>query len=168
MTCKVSNNTFKHVLNICYRLVRFLLAAVFIWSGTAKILAPQSFVYVIDAFGIVPEALVWPTALGLSICELVAGIGLVFDLKWSLGIITGLLGLFIVVLSYGLWLGLDVDCGCFGPDDPEGQAFHSLRPALYRDLVMLLSISFLYFWRYNQSLRPRRLPMISIINVFRR
>ena len=41
--------------------------------------------------------------------------------------------LFMAILGYGISMGLDVDCGCFGPEDPESKAFHGLRAALYRD-----------------------------------
>jgi hypothetical protein len=55
--------------------------------------------------------------------------------------------LFIAVLAYGLWMGLDVDCGCFGPEDPEAEAFHALRLSFYRDLLMLTGVGFMYGWR---------------------
>lgn len=161
MERNVSQDRITHLIHLVYRLVRISLALVFIWSGASKLLAPQSFMIIIDAYGIVPEFLLLPAALMLSSAELVAGIGLLFDIQWTLGVITALLILFMGVLGYGIMLGLDVDCGCFGPEDLEGQAFHSLRPALYRDLVMLAGICFLYYWRYSQSLQPRRLPLIS-------
>ena len=51
---------------------------------------------------------------------------------------------FICVLSYGIWLGLDIDCGCFGSNEPESSAFSGLREALLRDLLLLLPLLFLY------------------------
>jgi hypothetical protein len=65
--------------------------------------------------------------------------------------------LFITILSYGIWLGLDVDCGCFGPEDPEAQAFHGLRLALVRDIIMMLGIFYLYYQRFRQIVTPKRL-----------
>jgi uncharacterized membrane protein YphA (DoxX/SURF4 family) len=151
-----------------YRLVRLGLAVVFIWSGLSKLINPQSFILIIEAYGFVPGPLLWPMAIFLCLAEMAAGIGLLLDTQYALGLITGLLLLFMTVLSYGLWLGLDVDCGCFGPDDPEGQAYHSLRPALFRDIGMLASIGFLYFQRYRQSIKPQRLPSIFTFNPLRR
>jgi len=145
-----TSETFHH----SYRLIRFLLAGVFIWSGTAKLFDPRGFALIIDAYGLLPGSFIYPTALALSIAELMAGIGLLFDVQWSLEILTGLLLLFMVVLGYGLWLGLDVDCGCFSADDPEGQAYHGLRPALYRDMIMLMGMAYLYVWRRRHALRP--------------
>lgn len=130
-----------------YRLLRWGLGGVFIYSGATKLMAPTSFAVLIEAYGIVPDGLILPVAVGLSVLELVSGLGLLLDLEGSLGVITGLLLLFITILGYGIWMGLDVDCGCFGPEDPEAEAFHGLRSALYRDLVMLVVIVFLYEWR---------------------
>lgn len=139
-----------------YRLLRITWGAIFIWSGLSKLTAPESFATIIEAYGLIPEVTILPAAIGLSLLEVAAGAGLIMDVRWSLGIITGLLGLFMAILGYGLWMGLDVDCGCFGPGDPEGAAFHTLRPALYRDLAMLAGIGYLYLWRRLQAHQPLR------------
>lgn len=137
-----------------YRLTRLGIGAVFVWSGVSKLLDPQSFAIIIESYGLIPEITVFPTAMLLSAIELAAGLGLIFDLQYTLGLITGLLVLFMLILGYGLWMGLDVDCGCFGPEDPETEAYHGLRPALYRDLVMLAGIGYLYYHRRRQSISP--------------
>ncbi len=139
-----------------YSLVRMALAGIFIGSGVVKLADPDAFATVIDAFGILPPVLVGAAALGLPILEVAAGIGLLFDLRGSLGVITLLMVVFIVILGYGIYLGLDVDCGCFGPGDPEAEAFHGLRPALYRDIIMLAGIVYLYAWRHAGGYHPIR------------
>ncbi|MCP4667046.1 MAG: DoxX family protein, partial [Deltaproteobacteria bacterium] len=95
-------------------------------------------------------------AVGLPALEFVAALGLLLDLRGSLGVISGLLILFMGVLGYGIWMGFDIDCGCFGPQDPEAEAFHSLRPALYRDFLMMAGAGYLYLWRYCRSAKPVR------------
>jgi hypothetical protein len=90
----------------------------------------------------------------LSLGELFAGIGLFLDIRGSLASITLLLLLFIFILSYGLWIGLDIDCGCFGPEDPKSKAFHSLSSALVKDLFLILGIIYLYFFRHIKPLIP--------------
>ena len=70
-----------------------------------------------------------PLAVFLPLLEMIFGLGLLLDIKGSLAGITGLLMLFTVILSYGIRLGLDVDCGCFGPQDLESRAYHSPGPA---------------------------------------
>jgi len=143
-----------------YRGLRIALGLVFVWSGGIKLLDPQGFAVIIASYGIIPEITVLPVALGLSALEILAGLGLIWDLQWSLGLVTGLLVLFMAILGYGLWMGLDVDCGCFGPEDPESEAFHGLRPALYRDLVMFAGSGFLFFCRRRQSITPFKLATL--------
>jgi len=48
------------------------------------------------------------------------------------------------VLGYGLWLEIDIDCGCFGKDDPEHKFFSNLKIASLRDLFLLLPVAYLY------------------------
>jgi uncharacterized membrane protein len=124
--------------------VRLGLAAIFLVSGIVKLADPQSFAVIIDAYGIVPEALAMPAALLLPILEMVAAMGLVLKRRGSLELMTGLMLIFMAVLAYGIHLGLDVDCGCFGPEAPEAKAFHGLRSALYRDMGLMVGIFFLY------------------------
>jgi hypothetical protein len=58
--------------------------------------------------------------------------------------------LFIGVLSYGLYAGLDIDCGCFGPEDPEHLAFSGLRTALLRDFLFCIPVLYSFWYHYNQ------------------
>jgi hypothetical protein len=55
------------------------------------------------------------------------------------------------MLSYGLWLGLNIDCGCFGKADPEYAFSHNLKVALVRDLFLLLPVAHLY-WHGAQQI----------------
>ncbi|HSO18506.1 MAG TPA: MauE/DoxX family redox-associated membrane protein [Desulfosarcina sp.] len=142
------------VLTRLYRWLRWILGSVFVWSGVVKLMDPPTFAVLIDAYGLLPDVLVLPVAVMLPILEVLAGAGLMVDLRGSLAVISGLLILFVVILGYGIRMGLDVDCGCFGPEDPEAEAFHNLRPALYRDLTMLAAAAFLYVWRRLRRIEP--------------
>jgi len=137
-----------------YKLTRWILGGVFIYAGSTKLMEPRTFTVLIEAYGIVPESLLMPVAIGLPFLEMIAGFGLLFDIRGSLALITGLLVLFMVVLGYGIWMGLDVDCGCFGPEDPEAEAFHGLRLSLFRDLVMMGGVIFIYGWRRYRAIQP--------------
>lgn len=150
-----------------YRIIRMILAGIFLLSGIAKLLAPASFAVIIEAFGLIPESWVMPVAVVLPAIEIFAAAGLLLDIRGSLVIVFGMLVLFMTILLYGIHLGLDIDCGCFGPQDPESEAFHSLRPALYRDFAMIAGVICLYFWRYYQSIKPVRL-MYFFNNLFHR
>lgn len=140
-----------------YRLLRIAISVVFIWSGISKLMDPTEFAVIIDGYGLMPDAWILPLAIALPLLEMVFGFGLLLDIRGSLAVITGLLILFMAVLSYGIWLGFDIDCGCFGPEDPEAKAFHGLWSALVRDIIMMLGIFYLYYQRFNKIVAPKRL-----------
>jgi uncharacterized membrane protein YphA (DoxX/SURF4 family) len=137
-----------------YRVIRWLLAAVFIYAGATKLADPKAFATLIDAYGIVPDPLLMPVAVGLPLLEVIAAVGLLADIRGSLAVIAVLMGVFIAILIYGIRMGLDVDCGCFGPEDIEARAYHGLREALTRDFIMTAGILYLYACRYFRSIRP--------------
>lgn len=129
--------------------VRLLLAGLFIASGVLKLLDPPRFATLIAGFGLLPHPLILPAAIILPVAELAAGIGLVFCRRGCLAAIATMLILFMAVLAYGIHLGLDIDCGCFGPEDPE-QAYKGLKGALVRDAAMMAAVLFLY-WSHGRS-----------------
>jgi len=130
-----------------YRLARYVLAGLFLAAGRIKLSDPAAFAATIKAFAILPGEYLESAALAIPLLEVAAALGLLCDVKGSLAAIVGLLFLFMGVLVYAISIGLDVDCGCYGPGDPEGELFHSLWTSLYRDLGMLALAVFLYFWR---------------------
>ena len=153
-------------MNWIYRSARWVLGLIFIYAGTIKLLEPKVFAVLIDAYGIVPYPLLMPVALILPASEVAAGIGLLFDIRGSLSVITALLLLFIAILGYGIRMGLDVDCGCFGPQNPEARAFHGLRTSLYRDFAMLAAVVFIYGVRRYRKIKP--LGIKELIKTFQR
>jgi len=128
-----------------YRVLRALYAILFLYAGFNKLFDPGSFAIVIDAFGLVPDILIMPIAVALPLLEILAAIGLIVDVRSSLTVVGGLLLFFLAVVGYGIWMGLDIDCGCFGLGDPEGEAYKSLRPAFYRNIALLIGIAYLYY-----------------------
>ena len=137
-----------------YRTVRIVLSAVFFASGISKLFSPESFAVIIEAYGIIPETWLTPVSIILPALEVILATGLLLDIRGSLAGTAALLALFMAILGYGIHMGLDVDCGCFGPEDPEAEAFHGLRSALYRDVGMALAILYLYLWRFVRSAKP--------------
>jgi uncharacterized membrane protein YphA (DoxX/SURF4 family) len=139
-----------------YRFVRLILGVLFIWAAVLKLMDLEAFATTIGAFGLLPKPLLGWAALFLPLLELAAAIGLILDVRGSLAAITGLLIMFSLVLAYGLWLGLDIDCGCYGPGDPEAGALSGLRSSLQRDLAMLAGVIYLYWWRRREGKEPLR------------
>ncbi len=145
-----------------YKISRWGLGIIFIYTGSLKLMQPINFAVLIEAYGIIPESFLIPAAMLLPALEAAAGLGLLFDIEGSLSVIAGLLVLFVTILTYGIWMGLDVDCGCFGPEDPEAEAFHGLKLSLYRDLIMFAGVIFLYVWRWHRAIEPLKIkPLIK-------
>jgi uncharacterized membrane protein YphA (DoxX/SURF4 family) len=93
-----------------YCLVRFGLAAIFVWAGLIKLADPESFAKIISAYELVPESWLVPVAIGLPALEVLAGLGLIFDVRGSLVVIFGLLVMFVFVLPCiggAGWVGFD-------------------------------------------------------------
>ena len=137
-----------------YMAVRFILGGIFLYSGVLKLSDLSAFAGVIEAWDMLPRQLTHMAAVVIAFTEAAAGAGLILDIRASLGTISVLLVMFMAVLTYGISMGYDIDCGCFGESDPEAQAFHSLRQALVRDLFMAGMAGFLYLWRRQKSHAP--------------
>lgn len=130
-----------------YRTVRVVLAAAFLVAGSIKLLDVHAFGLTIKAFSILPTDMVDSVALALPLLEVAGGLLLLWDAPGGLAIIGGLLLLFIGVVTNAIQQGLDIDCGCYGPGDPEGEVYHDLWPTLWRDLAMLTGVVYCLLWR---------------------
>jgi uncharacterized membrane protein YphA (DoxX/SURF4 family) len=104
--------------------VRILLGIVFIVSGSTKLFHPDKLAVIIDAYRIMPGAIIPFAAVCMPWIEFISGICLVFGLLPSSGaiVILGMHAFFIPALTYrALFLarqlgisffGVDFDCGC--------------------------------------------------------
>ena len=144
-----------------YHFLRLSLACIFIYAGFIKLLDPRAFAHAIAQYDLIPEGLLPMVAVGLPALELLAGLGLIGEVRGSLGIIGILLLIFLVILGYAVWHNLDIDCGCFTLDELDGQ--HSLITAFRRDLIMIGATLFLY-WR-RRSRAPQTLWIGKIITL---
>ena len=131
------------------RVIRGVLAFLFIYGGGLKLMDPKAFAAALSHYDLIPEMLLPVVAVVLPALEVVAGMALLFNLPGGLTVITGLLVLFVAVLGYGILTDLNVDCGCFGPEEIEGQ--QSLRQAFIRDLFLIGAASFLYYTRRTRT-----------------
>ena len=134
MSVKPSN-----CFGIMNHLARLVLALLFFVSAVTKSADPNEFARQVGDFGLVFDALVTPTAWAIILAEWLIAVSLALSLRHSVIAAAGLLLLFIGVLTYGMALGLDIECGCFGP------AIHvSLRTQLLTDLGLLLLCAIIY------------------------
>lgn len=99
--------------------LRLIVGSVFLYAGTVKLTAPQTFADNIATFRLLPTELVGLLALGLPPFEVALG-GLLVSGVWrrtaALGAL-GLSGVFALALISAMLRGLDVDCGCMGGHD---------------------------------------------------
>ena len=131
-----------------------LLGVLFLSAGVGKVGDWYGWLDSLGAYGLVAERFL-PSVAGLFVVvEIASGVGLLFGWVWALRTATGLLVLFSSVLTYGLWLGLDVDCGCFGILE---RGTVSLSEALVRDLFLLVGCVYLHARRRRIILRNRSL-----------
>jgi len=140
----------EHTVQLFEKACRLILALVFLYSGVAKLLNPGDFSVVIGGYGLLPDWLNFPMAIFLPLVEVLVAGALLFRLRGGISGAAALLIAFIAVLSYGIILGLDVDCGCFGPGDPEN-AYAGLKTALIRDLGLLAMVCFLAWYRQRNT-----------------
>ena len=133
------------------RLGRYLFGVIFIAAAVPKLLDVDEFRGIIGAYGLLPDILLLPSAILIPILEILLGFGVIVNRpREKIGSLLLLL-LFISVLSYALYMGLDIDCGCFGPEDPEHFAFQGLRVALGRDLIMCFILLYSIWFSSNRN-----------------
>ena len=132
-----------------YHFLRLGLACLFIYVGFIKLLDPRAFAHAIAQYDLLPEGLLPLVAVGLPALELLAGLGLIFEVRGSLSLMAILLLIFLVILGYAVWHNLDIDCGCFAADELDAQ--HRVKTAFCRDLIMIGATLFLYWRRRSRA-----------------
>jgi hypothetical protein len=155
-------NNSRDVLLWLDRFGRWIISLVFLVAAVPKLFNVSGFAAVIDAYALLPDVLLLPAAVVLPVVEILLAVGLLFNrLKSKIGIAVVLL-FFIILLSYSISQGLDIDCGCFGSEEPEFTAFKGLKVALVRDIVMLVPLLYSFWYhRYRQSTIVNRESFIA-------
>jgi putative oxidoreductase len=113
---------------------RLILAGIFVVAAYAKLRAPWlEFAGNLAGFQILPDYALEPIARTLPWCELALGVALISGIwqRWFALIASLLLGLFFSVMVRSYAMGLQIDCGCFGPGEALGPK------TLARDFSML-------------------------------
>ena len=138
------------VKSILLLLCRLVLAVVFIYAGVQKFLQPDVFFEEIEAYRLLPNAVVYFGAYFLPTLEIAVGIGVLFrvTLKWSALLIIALNVVFILAILLAWMRGLDIDCGCFGESD-ELIANYSIYYAkiIMRDFLFIIMGVTIFFYR---------------------
>jgi uncharacterized membrane protein YphA (DoxX/SURF4 family) len=136
--------------NIIWRIVGFIVAAIFIYAGAIKALDPVQFASDIDNYKILP----WPVSVALAFylpwLEILCGLALVVRLLYrgALSILSALIVVFTLATIAAKARGLDITCGCFG----HASQNWSFPSHLATNLAILASLLALWFQSSSKSL----------------
>jgi putative oxidoreductase len=103
-------------VNLLWRIVDLVIAAVFIYAGALKALDPVQLAHDIDHYKILPWTIGVALAFYLPWLEIFCGLALISRLfyRGALSILTALVVIFVVATIAAKARGLDITCGCFG------------------------------------------------------
>ncbi len=148
---------------------RIALAAIFIVAAYAK-LKPQApvpwsmgsmrvslsmFAMQVDSYQLLPPSLVSPAAHFLPPFEFFLGLWLLSGilLRYSAAFTSLLLGVFFAVMVRSYFLGLEINCGCFGPGERLGP-MTLLRDGSLLALALAVTIGAFMLHRRSTSAAP--------------
>ncbi len=95
--------------------LRLLLGAVFVFSGTEKLMDLKYFGLIIAEYQLLPHFLIPVAALSASICELLFGLMLLLDFysRTASAALLCMMAIFTAAMVNNELRGLDHECGCF-------------------------------------------------------
>ena len=110
---------------------RIVLGSVFLLSSAGKIANPEAFVEIVANYQLLPPHLVWMTAVVLPWLEAVCGLALIAG-RYQRGaalLVSSMMVVFISIILYNGYRGLNVACGCFSlsATEPSNIALNTLR-----------------------------------------
>lgn len=116
--------------------LRLILGITFLYAGIIKASASQAFIVALLPFTFIDSTWTGPLAMGLAWMEILAGVLVLAPRIYEAGaaMIAGLCLVFIAVLSWALWNGYIVSCGCFGEDMAPSAA--KMLLAIGRDILL--------------------------------
>src|SRR4029453_15934298 len=104
------------VKSFIWRILDFIIAAIFIYAEVLKAPDPVPFAHDIDHYKVLPWTVGVALAFYLPWLEIFCGLALIFRLLYrgALSILTGLAVVFLVATIAAKVRGLNTPCGCFG------------------------------------------------------
>lgn len=165
---KSTSNSKTNIGSIALLVSRYLVAAVFIFSGFVKAIDPLGFTYKIEdyirAFGGFFESfafIAFPSAILLSTIELLIGLNLLFKVHIKATSILALLFM-LVMTPLTLYIALNnpvTDCGCFGD-----ALVISNWATFYKNLVLIVLVVIILVLN-KKIINPFKPKVQSIITV---
>src|SRR5262252_7167021 len=122
---------------------RLILGAVLVYAAWTKLRAPwPQFAVSINSYQLVPLTWLEPLARTLPWVELFLGLGVLSGIlqRWFGLASTLLLGFFFSLMVRSWAIGLQIDCGCFGPGEALGP-MTMLRDGSLVALALIVTIA---------------------------
>jgi len=121
---------------------RLLLGTVFVIAAIPKIARPESFATAIEAYEMIPLAVVNIAAILFPWIELACGLFLIAGVYVRPGaaLLGILLTVFIVAITTAVLRGLNINCGCFGESGGSAVGWNRVL----EDIVLLVPAWILY------------------------
>ena len=137
---------------VFWRILDFVLAAVFVSAGALKAVDPVGLAHDVDHFKILPWTVGVALAFYLPWLEILCGFGLVFRFLYrgALSILTALILIFTLAIVAAKVRGLDITCGCFGHAS-QHWSFPSHIATNLAILIALLVLSFRVGFQHNRQ-----------------
>lgn len=118
-------------VNTATIIVRLLLGAVFLFSSAGKIADPEAFAEIVTNYRLLSPPLVWATAVIFPWIEATCGLALVFGRleKGAALLVSLMMIVFIGIILYNGYRGLNIACGCFSlsAKEPSDIGLNTLR-----------------------------------------
>jgi uncharacterized membrane protein YphA (DoxX/SURF4 family) len=130
---------------------RLFLGGILVYAAYTKLKLPWiSFAATIEAYQLLPDWGVIFVARTLPPFELVLGLMLIagVGLRWVAAAASALLLAFFLIMVRAYALGMDIDCGCFGPGDRLS------AKTLVRDGLLLALALGITFAAFRRARRP--------------
>lgn len=130
-------------MKISRLVIALSLGIFFIYTGAIKAGKADAFALNIAQYLILPTTWWKPTAIMVSVLELITGIFLLHPItrRWGAILVLFLMAIFLYALGTALYHGLSINCGCMG--SREGTSPTALWIAIGRDIVIAITAIFL-------------------------
>lgn len=128
--------------SVLHVVARVVLGGLFVYAGGIKVLDRQAMVLAIDAYELIPQALIPALAVIIPWLELVLGVALILGVSVRAAAIAGAVVTtgFLIGMAQAKARGLKIDCGCF-TSGGEGEGVTWLD--LLRDALILVGFMWL-------------------------
>jgi len=122
-------------MKLVLTLLHLVFGGIFIYAGLMKAWDPAAFVMDVRSFDLLPDPYAAWLAMFLPWLEILAGQAVITGpmRKGGLIILNGSLVVFLIALCISFYRGIDVQCGCFGSSDANGNYIE----LIVRDVVLL-------------------------------